>query len=51
MQIKFPLNVMVYHSTELVLQLFGVIIYENLTWKNQIDAISKTISKNTSSLC
>ena len=25
---------------------FGVIIDENLTWKNHIDAISKTISRN-----
>ena len=28
----------------------GVIIDENLTWKNHIDAISKTISRNTGML-
>ena len=29
---------------------WGVIIDENLTWKNHIDAISKTISRNTGML-
>ena len=28
----------------------GVIINKNLTWKNHIDAISKTISRNTGRL-
>ena len=29
----------------------GVIIDENLTWKNHIDAISKTMSRNIGMLC
>ena len=28
----------------------GVVIDENLTWKNHVDAISKTISRNTGML-